>query len=274
MRHLVTAAGVAPLSTRVEAINNFPQPCTRGQLMSFLGMVNFYRRFIKGAAALLKPLTDSTRGPGGKSTPLLWTGELSESFRAVKAALAAATVLDHPQLDAELAFAVDANDHHVGAALQQLTVRSWQPLAFFSRKLNSAESKYSTFDRELLACVSAIRHFCFMLEGRKFHILTNHKPLTQALHQISVPWSARQQRHLAYVAEYTADIRHVAGVENVVADALSRPADPPQGARDGHARPQLCESPVTGTGGVLAAIVPPNKAAPVQWAKFAAAQPL
>ena len=269
--HLVSAAGVAPLSTRVEAINNFPQPCTRGQLMSFLGMVNFYRRFIKGAAALLKPLTDSTRGPGGKSTPLQWTVQLSDSFRAAKEALAAATVLDHPQHDAQLALAVDASDHHVGAALQQLTGRGWQPLAFYSRKLNAAESKYSTFDRELLACVSAIRHFRFMLEGRQFHILTDHKPLTHALHRISDPWSARQQRHLAYVAEFTADIRHVPGVENVVADALSRPADPQQDARDGHTRPEQRQSPAT-EGELLASVVPPFKATPVQWAELAAAQ--
>ena len=113
----------------------------------------------------------------------------------------------------------------MGAALQQKRPRGgWQPLGFFSRKLSAAEEKYSTFDRELLACVAALRHFRFVLEGRSFHIETDHKPLTFALHRISDPWSARQQRHLAYVAEFTADLRHVAGVKNVVADTLSRPA--------------------------------------------------
>ncbi len=272
--HVVSAAGVAPLPARVEAITAFPPPANRGQLMSFLGMVNFYRRFIRGAASLLKPLTDSTRGPGGKTMPVKWTCEMEKSFAAAKAALIAATALDHPEQHAELALAVDASDHHVGAALQQLTARGWRPLAFFSRKMSTAESKYSTFDRELLACVSAVRHFRFLLEGRQFHILTDHKPLTHALHRISDPWSARQQRHLAYVAEYTADIRHVAGVDNVVADALSRPADPQQVAPDGHLRPERCQSPATDDETWLASIVPPSKAVPVPWADLAAAQPL
>ncbi len=68
----------------------------------------------------------------------------------MKGALAAATGLDHPRLDAELALVVDASNHHLGATLQQHTgtARGWQPLAFFSWKFNSVESKYSTFDRE------------------------------------------------------------------------------------------------------------------------------
>ncbi len=62
-----------------------------------------------------------------------------------------------------------------------------------------------------------------MLEGRRFTVWTDHKPLTSALHRVSEPWTARQQRHLAYIAEYTSDLRHVAGLANVVADTLSRP---------------------------------------------------
>ena len=78
-------------------------------------------------------------------------------------------------------------------------------------------------DRELLACVAAIWHFWCLVEGRAFTLYTYHKPLTYLLSKQADAWSARQQCHLAYVAEYTADIQHVQGVENVVADALSRP---------------------------------------------------
>jgi cleavage and polyadenylation specificity factor subunit 1 len=99
-----------------------------------------------------------------------------------------------------------------------------RPLGFFSIKLDSAQQKYSTFDRELLACYLSVRHFRWMLEGQSFFISTDHKPLTFALHRSSDAWSARQQRHLAYIAEYTSDIRHVPGRDNKVADALSRPA--------------------------------------------------
>jgi transposase InsO family protein len=84
--------------------------------------------------------------------------------------------------------------------------------------------KYSTFDRELLAVFLAIRYFRFMLEGRHFTIYTDHKPLVGALHRVSEPWSARQQRQLSFISEFTADIRHTPGAANAVADALSRPA--------------------------------------------------
>ena len=83
--------------------------------------------------------------------------------------------------------------------------------------------RYSTFDRELLAAFLAIRHFRFLLEAREFQLWTDHKPLCSAISRVSPPWSARQQRHLSYITEFTSDLRYVPGAENIVADALSRP---------------------------------------------------
>jgi hypothetical protein len=74
-----------------------------------------------------------------------------------------------------------------------------------------------------LAAFSAVRHFRFLLEGRRFRLLTDHKPLVAAMSRISSPWSARQQHQMAYLAEFTVDFRHTPGATNVVADALSRP---------------------------------------------------
>ena len=118
-------------------------------------------------------------------------------------------------------------DSHVGAVLQQKIQDAGAPLVFFSRKLSEAEKKYSAFDRELLAAYLSIRHFHFMLEGKDFLLFTDHKPLTSALFRSSPPWTNRQQRHLAYIAEFTSSIVHVPGLENIVADALSRPSPAP-----------------------------------------------
>ncbi len=125
---------------------------------------------------------------------------------------------------------MDASAEHIGAALQQRPhpVAPWRPLGFFSRKLDATQVKYSAFDRELIACVSGFRHFRHMLEGHQFTIFTDHKPLTYALSRTSDPWLARQARQLSYLVEHTADICHIAGSENVVADTLSRP--PPSAA--------------------------------------------
>ncbi len=108
---------------------------------------------------------------------------------------------------------VDASADHVGAALQQWrsAAPDWQPLAFFSKKLEPAQMRYSAFDRELFACVAGIRHFRYMLEGRPFTIYTNHKPLTFALGKVSELWMAMQSRRLSYVAEFSTDIRHIPG---------------------------------------------------------------
>jgi hypothetical protein len=223
--HHITSGGITPITSKVQALQDHPQPTTVKQLQAFLGVVNFYRRFLPAAAHMLRPLTDALRGGLKPAAQITWTEEMQKAFGDVKAALCKTVQLAHPSPAAELALMVDASADHVGAALHQRldTSSPWQPLGFFSRKLDSAQVKYSAFDRELLACCTGIRHFRYMLEGRRFIIFTDHKPLTFALHKVADPWTARQSRHLGYVAEFTSDIRHVPGKENVVADLLSRP---------------------------------------------------
>ena len=190
--HHLTTSGCSPLSKHSAAISAFPQPTDKPSLQRFLGMVNFYRKFICSAARVLAPLTDALKGPG---KTISWTPLMSSAFSKAKQLLSSIPELVHPQCNAPISLAVDASDSHIGAVLQQqLRDGSWSPLAFFSKKLSDAEKKYSAFDRELLAAFSSVPHFRFMLEGRDFTILTDHKPLTHALFRTSPPWSARQQR--------------------------------------------------------------------------------
>lgn len=95
-------------------------------------------------------------------------------------------------------------------------------LAFFSKKLTEAQRQYSPYDRELLAIYLAIKQYRHMLEGRPFTVFTDHKPLVYALNQDPLKSSSQQARHLEYIAQFTTDIRHMSGKENVVAGALSR----------------------------------------------------
>ncbi len=229
--HSVTGDGAAPLEDKTAAIRAFPRPTTVKELQGFLGKVNFHRRFIPGAAKILAPLTDALKGGGKGSAAIGWSPAMEAAFLSAKASLVSAATLAHPSPSAELGLMVDASSTHVGASLQQRRGGgAWEPLGFFSRKLNTAQSKYSAFDRELWAVFSGYRFFRFILEGREFAVFTDHKPLTSALKRVSEPWTARQQRHLAYIAEYTSDLRHIAGVDNVVADTLSRPPPPEKAA--------------------------------------------
>ena len=182
-------------------------------------MVNFYHRFVPSAAALMQPLYKAI---DMKHKLLVWTSELDKAFRESKEALAKATMLVHPGHEAPTSLTVDASDVAVGAVLEQLIDGVWKPLAFFSRQLRPPERKYNAFDHELLALYLAVRHFRYFLEARSFIAYTDHKPLTLAFAEVSYPWSPRQQRHLAYISEFTTDVRHIAWKDNNVADALSR----------------------------------------------------
>jgi len=150
---------------------------------------------------------------------------MEDAFEKGKTAVLNAVELAHPEEQAQISLAVDASGTHVGAVLQQQRAgQPVRPLAFYSAKLSAAQEKYSAFDRELLAAYMAVQHFKWFLEGRQFCLYTDHKPLTFALHKPAEGRSARQLRYLSFLAEFTSDVRHVRGRENVVADALSRPA--------------------------------------------------
>ncbi|XP_076660505.1 uncharacterized protein LOC143363862 [Halictus rubicundus] len=138
----VTRDGVKPLPERVEAIGEFPRPDTIKVLRRFLGMVNFYRRFISGAASLMKPLHELLKGSKKGNSPVPWTKEAETAFVKVKASLANATMLAHPAPNAPISVVVDASDYAIGAALQQLIGENWQPLAFFTKALSAAQCKY------------------------------------------------------------------------------------------------------------------------------------
>jgi transposase InsO family protein len=219
--HRVDQHGIAPLPSKVEDISNFPTPRNFQQLQEFVGMANFYHRFIPGAARLMQPLYAALAGKP-KERDFSFSPAMARAFGDTKEALVSATMLAHPDPAARISLTTDASDLAIGAVLHQHTHKGWQPLAFFSRQLRPAERKYSAFDRELLALYLAIRHFRYYLEGRPFTAFTDHKPLTFAMAKVGEPWSARQQRHLAAISEFTTNIQHISGKDNVVADALSR----------------------------------------------------
>ena len=220
--YIVSEMGSRPVSEKVDAINNYPETTTAKQLRRFLGMINFYRRFIPNAAQAQAPLNDMLGNIIKGNSPVTWTDEARDAFRQCKEDLSRATLLAHPELNAPVALTCDASNTMLGASLQQRIGVNWEPLAFFSTKLSPTQRNYSTFDWELLAIYMSNKHFRHLLEGRTFTVFTDHKPLIFAFSCKSVNHTPRQVRHLSYVSQFTTDIRHVAGQDNVVADALSR----------------------------------------------------
>ena len=149
--HQVSVGGIAPLPGKVEGIRKFPKPRTMLELQRFIGMVNYYHRFLPNAAKVMVPLIKVLDvNPKAKTIP--WNEQAVAALQETKELQAQAALLAHPIEGASLAIETDASDLAVGAVLQQLTKKNaWQPLRFFSRKVKDMETRYSAFDKELLA---------------------------------------------------------------------------------------------------------------------------
>ena len=221
--HTVSSDGIAPLSSRCTAIQEFPKPTTQRQLREFLGMINYYNRFIPRCSLLLQPLYDIIKpSKKGQSIKLIWEPSVESAFESAKDALSQVVTLSFPSPDADTCISTDASNIGSGGVLQQCINGAWKPIAFFSKKFNKAETKYSTFDRELLAIYKAIKRFRYFIEGRQFHVKSDHKPLSTVFKNNKTSYTPRQLRHISFISQFTTDIRYIMGSENAPADALSR----------------------------------------------------
>jgi cleavage and polyadenylation specificity factor subunit 1 len=219
----ITPEGSRPLPEKVQAILDYKLPNKLHELRTFRGVVNYYRRYLKNAAQTQAVLHDYLKGAKKKDNrPIQWTEEAKQMFEKCKHDIANAALLAFPSSELPLALCTDASDFAVGSVLQQLENGNWRPIAFFSQKLSQSQKVYSTYDRELLGIYLSVKKFKHLLEGRDFVIFTDHKPLTFAFRQSNEKASPRQMRQLQYISQFTTDIRHVSGQDNIVADALSR----------------------------------------------------
>ena len=145
-------------------------------------------------------------------------------FEATKKGLATAALLVHPSHTVSTSVTVDASDTAVGGTLEQFLDGEGRPVAFFSKKLDPAQAKYSTLDRELLAMhLLAIRHFLYFIEGHPFILFTDHKALTYAFLKASAKYSPREQRYHVYMSEFPTDIQHIKGKDDSRCSLWSHP---------------------------------------------------
>ncbi|GFX98998.1 hypothetical protein TNCV_4301731 [Trichonephila clavipes] len=177
----------------------------------------------KDVAKTQAPLHELLKGAKKKDRRKVhWTDDTRRSFEKCKTDLAEAALLSFPRSGLPLSLCTDASDFAVGAVLQQLENKGWKPIAFYSKKLNETQTRYSTYDRELLGIYLSVKHFKHLPEGNDFVIYTDHKPLIFAFKQKNEKAPPRQQRELQYISEFSCNIQHVLGKDNVVAAALSR----------------------------------------------------
>lgn len=218
----VSSKGLAPMHDRVDALKLVKPPQDVTSCRRFIGMMNYYHRFIPRLAEILSPLHELANR---KKSEFSWEPAHQNAFDKSKSMLSSAVTLAFPRQDIPIQVVADASSTAIGAVLQQEFDNKVVPLAFHSKMLSIAQKKWSAGDRELFALVSAVRRFRHLLEGRAdVQLVTDHKPLTYAFTS-KTERSARVTRQLAFLSEYSTDIRHVSGAANAVSDCLSRPHD-------------------------------------------------
>ena len=206
-----------PQDEKIRAITEVPVPKTKKEVRAFVGLVGFYRSYIRDFASIAKPLTDLTKK---KHSVVKWSGECETAFRELKRLLSEGPVLKVVDLKRKFVLQTDASDVGVGAALLQEYDEGLFPVAFASKKLSSAERNYSVIERECLAIVWGIQKFYVYLYGVSFVVETDHQPL-ECLKR-STGGNGRILRWTLYLQNFSFTIRAIRGSENVVADYLSR----------------------------------------------------
>jgi transposase InsO family protein len=214
--YIVNGDGLHLSDERLQGLKDIPLPRTKTALRSFLGLCNYYRSFVSHLAELVLPLQDLLNQT---KTKVPWSPALEQQFDSVKARLAEATTLSHPDYSQPLFVRCDASDLGVGGVLFQVTADGVdRPIAFVSKSFNQTQKNWAVIDRELYAIIYSLERFRHYIYGATFVLDTDHRNLLF----LESTKSAKLLRWREKLLEYSFVLRHIPGDQNVVADALSR----------------------------------------------------
>ena len=205
----INTDGITPLEEKVEAIRKIAPPKTLKQLRSYIGLYNFYKQFYPLRSHILSPLTDAVTA----KRRFQWTAEMQEAFDKSKELVANTVKLVYPDFTKPFYIDTDASDLQLGGVIYQ----KHGIIAYFSKKLNSAQKNYTIPEKELLSIVTILQVYRKMLLGSKIFLSTDALNLCYREQR-----SARILRWFLLLQEYDIDLRHIPGLTNETSDALSR----------------------------------------------------
>ncbi|XP_037930536.1 uncharacterized protein K02A2.6-like, partial [Teleopsis dalmanni] len=218
----ISAKGILPDESGLKAVKNLQPPKDLKQAEAFMGKVNYYHNFIPNFSQLSAPINMLRR----KNVKFTWGTAQQQAFTALKTHILNAAQLAHYQEDLPLVLATDASSYGIGVVLSHTYVDGTErPIAFASKTLDIHQRRYSQIEKEGLAIVFGVKRFHQYLYGRRFTLVTDHKPLVSIfnpIHQLPSMTSHRLQRWAIILMAYQYDVRYRKTTEHGNADALSR----------------------------------------------------
>jgi len=214
--------GIKMEKEKVKGVLKWPTPKCVKDIQKFLGLANYYHRFIEGFAMVARPLHDLVK----KDKKWEWTEKEEKAFRELKERFTKEPVLAAPDIDKKMRMEVDASDYATGGVLlMECEDGLWRPVAFLSKLLNEMEKNYEIHDKEMLAIIRGLEVWRYLLEGAqsKFEIWTDHKNLEYFMKAQKL--NRRQARWVLYLSRFDFTLKHVAGTKMGKADGLSQRSD-------------------------------------------------
>ncbi|GBM36447.1 Retrovirus-related Pol polyprotein from transposon 297 [Araneus ventricosus] len=201
---------------KIKAVDDWPHPDKIHNLLSFLGLCTYYRRFVKNFSTIARPLHKLTEAKSNFN----WTDECEKSFISLKQALTSAPILTYPRIDKDFILDTDTSNEGIEAVLSQNFGNEERFIAYFSKILGKPERIYCVTRKELLVIVKYIEHLHHYVNGRKFFLRTDHASLRWLLN-FNEP-KCQIARRIQRLQEYDFEIQHRKGASHGNADALSR----------------------------------------------------
>jgi len=218
--YVICEEGVKADPSKIEAMLNWPVPKNLKSLRVFLGLTGYYRKFVKGYGGITAPLTNLLRKDAFK-----WGEKAELAFNSLKQAMTTPPVLGMPDFTKTFIIECDASGEGIGAVLMQ----AGQPLAYLSQGLKGRSLDFSTYEKELLPLVMAVRKLRHYLLGYSFKVRTDQQALKYLLEQrVGTP---AQQKWVSKLLGFDFIVEYKKERENKAANALSRkewPEDEPR----------------------------------------------
>ncbi|XP_011869954.1 PREDICTED: uncharacterized protein LOC105563185 [Vollenhovia emeryi] len=215
--YMISADGISLSPRHTDAIRNFKQPRTVLEVQRFLGLTNYFRRFIKGFAHIAKPIQDLVK----RDVPFNFDDRCVEAFKKLKQELTSAPVLQLYNPAAPTELHTDACSTGLGGILLQKQKNNlWSPVAYYSQGTNQAEKRYHSYELEMLAIVRSVERFHLYLYGLEFAIVTDCNALVYAMNKANL--NPRIARWTLMLQNYRFSVTHRPGKRMAHVDALSR----------------------------------------------------